>query len=114
MAAKRSRFDSLVTEKTLHIINGADFGKILDLAAEDPDYQARLKNVCAKLSVELSDKIDAVCGILDISKREFIEAALIQAVDQAEAVMESEGLFDYLTDKGLEVDRQSMNLEGEA
>lgn len=109
---KRTRFESIVTEKTLHLINGADQGMLMDMISSDPDYQAQLKNVCAKLSVQLSDKIDSVCGMLDISKRTFIEAALIQAVEQAEAVMEAEGLFDYLTDAGHAVDRSTTESEG--
>lgn len=109
---KRNRFDSLVTEKALHLVNGADNGHLLDLMSNDPDYQAAMKNVCAKVSVQLSDKIDSVCGMLDISKRAFIEAALIQAVEQAEAIMDAEGVFEYLEDAGHAVDRSSMEMEG--
>lgn len=110
---KRTRFESIVTEKTLHLINGSDHGSLMDLASSDPDYQSQLKNVCAKVSVQLSEKIDSVCGMLDISKRTFIEAALIQAVEQAEAVMEAEGLFDYLTEAGYAVDQPTAESEGE-
>jgi hypothetical protein len=109
---KRTRFDSLVTEKALHLVNGADSSHILELMGNDPDYNAVLKNVCAKVSVQLSDKIDSVCGMLDISKRAFIEAALIQAVEQAEAIMDDEGVFEYLKESGHAVDRSSMEMEG--
>jgi hypothetical protein len=111
---KRSRFESIVTEKTLHLINGSDQAMLMDMISSDPDYQSQLKNVCAKLPVQLSDKIDSVCGMLDISKRTFIEAALIQAVEQAEAVMHAEGLFDHLTEAGYAVDRSTTESEGKA
>jgi hypothetical protein len=98
---KRTRFDSLVTEKTLRIINGTDSVSLLDLAMSDSDNQEHVqtitKNVCAKLSTQLSDKIDSVTGFLSISKRAFIEAALIQAIEQAEEIMEREGLFEHLS-----------------
>lgn len=47
-----------------------------------------LKNVCAKLSVELSDHLDEVCSKLSLSKRQFIEMALIQALEYAEHALE--------------------------
>lgn len=47
-----------------------------------------VKNVCAKLSVELSDRLDALVETLGMSKRSFIEAALIQAMDCAECALE--------------------------
>lgn len=56
--------------------------------------QVPLKNVCAKLSVELSDRLDSVVGLLSISKRSFIEMALIQALDYAEHAIECVGALD--------------------
>ena len=53
-----------------------------------------VKNVCAKLSVELSDQLDHVSGLLGISKRKFIEMALIQALDHAEHVIECVGALE--------------------
>ena len=44
----------------------------------------QIKNVCAKLSVELSDKLDDLVDRLGISKRAFIEACLIQGMHCAE------------------------------
>lgn len=88
---KRTCIDSIVTEKALRIVNGFDNGKLLDLMAEDPDYQLPLKNVCAKLSVPLSDEIDRICGLLDVSKREFIQAALVDAIRKANEILEEEG-----------------------
>lgn len=100
---KRSRFDSVITEKTLRIINGADNASLIDLVSNDPDYQDHLqtitKNVCAKVSTQLSDKIDSISGFLNISKRAFIEAALIDAIEQAEQIMAREGLDDFLAEE---------------
>jgi len=47
-----------------------------------------VKNVCAKLAVELSDHLDEVCAKLSLSKRQFIEMALIQALDYADHAIE--------------------------
>jgi len=65
-----------------------------------------LKNVCAKLTKELSDRIDSTVGFLDIRKRKFIELALIQALDDAEEVIKNhlsddeEWIDSQRTDKG--------------
>lgn len=96
---KRSRLNSLITEKSLRIINGADTFGLIDPVGTDPAYQDQLKNVCAKVSVQLSDEIDQIAGLLHISKRVFIEAALIQAVEQANEIMTSEGVWDALSNE---------------
>lgn len=54
----------------------------------------QLRNVCAKLTVELSDRIDQTVSVLGVSKRLFIERALIEAMDQADAMLEEVGAFD--------------------
>lgn len=54
-----------------------------------------LRNVCAKLSVELVDRLDNALGILGISKRQFIEAALIEALNKVDQVLEEVDAFEY-------------------
>lgn len=102
----RKNLDMLLTERSLHfvrvstgidIISAMESGAITEIVPEGGTSELPvLKNVCAKLSVDLSDKIDQVCNLLDISKRMFIEAALIEALDQAEKVMEAEGVHETL------------------
>lgn len=55
----------------------------------------QLRNVCAKLTVELSDRIDQTVSVLGVSKRLFIERALIEAMDQADAMLEEVGALDF-------------------
>lgn len=55
-----------------------------DLLLDSVDSHPQLKNVCAKLSVELSDRIDRTVDQLGVQKRKFIEVALIEALDRAE------------------------------
>lgn len=87
----RSHLDSLVTEKVLGLLNNIRGPSDSNLdRVESPD----LKNVCTKVSVELSDDIDRVSGFLGISKRRFCESAFIDAVETAKEIMSREGLFD--------------------
>lgn len=82
--AMRGYLDRVVTEKALaHLNAGSDF--------DDGDVESvLLKNVCAKVSVKLSDDIDNVVGFLGISKRCFLEAAFIDAVATAHEIIHRE------------------------
>lgn len=95
----RSKIDSLVTEKALSLINDSTSDFIVDHVLGDqgefPLKSAEplpLKNVCAKVSTQLSEDIDKVCDFLGISKRRFLEAAFIDALDKAQAIISSEGV----------------------
>lgn len=55
-----------------------------------------LRNVCAKLSVELVDRLDNTLSVLDISKREFIEMALIEALNQVDIQLAEVDAFEYI------------------
>jgi len=99
---KRQRIDSIVTENSLHLVNflstgfsGADLVEHIDLAAFGGEAPP-IKNVCAKVSVALSDRLDTTCSLLEISKRQFIEAALIDALAKADEIMASEGVYEAL------------------
>lgn len=97
----RTPLDALVTEKSLRIVNGFDNSMLIDSMLQDKDYDASLpfKNVCAKVSSQLSDEIDSICGLLDISKRRFLEAAFIEAVQKAHRIMKDERVFESLDER---------------
>jgi len=107
----RTPLDALITRKTLDFIythgnwgNGDVMDLIIDHAAENGEMPFKLKNVCAKVSEELANKIDEVCGLLEISKRRFLEAAFIEAILKANEIMDKEGLWDCLEeDRRLQV-----------
>ena len=86
----RSHLDSLVTEKVLGLLNDIRGSSDLVDRVESSD----LKNVCAKVSVNLSDEIDRVSGFLGVSKRLFLESAFVDAVETAQEIMRREGLFE--------------------
>lgn len=49
----------------------------------------QLRNVCAKLAPELAERIDRTVSVLGISKRLFIERALIEALDQVDMILDA-------------------------
>lgn len=95
----------LLTYRALHFKLSSQTGMMESLVDRALDNEStanelRVKNVCAKLTLQLSDRIDNACNILDISKRRFIEAAIIAALDEADRVMEEVNIFENLPPAG--------------
>lgn len=82
-----------------HIENQAFNSEFTDrqidlMANQNPDI---IKTVCAPISLDLFDRMNATLGILDVSKRQFIELAIIAALDQAEAVISEVDVYEGFT-----------------
>lgn len=91
------KLDELLRYKALHFRYVHDNAGLMDLIANDEiPNNVPMKNVCAMVSQQLFDELTNVCGLLDISKRAFIEAALIEALNRAAEVMEQEGVNGVL------------------
>ena len=78
-------------------LNSNEFGKILEHSIEngvlDSSDTTPVKNVCAKLSVLLVDKVDDVCETLGMTKRAFIEIALTNSIAEFEAIAEEYDIY---------------------
>ena len=103
---QRTVLDSLLTERSLRLIETRRNSSLLDMIADDKViHNVGLKNVCAKVSPQLAERIDVMCSFLEISKRRFLEAAFIEACDMAERIMNDEGVhevFDGMTVEAVE------------
>ncbi|RYF39505.1 MAG: hypothetical protein EOO38_23190 [Cytophagaceae bacterium] len=95
-------FDDLIRYKALHLkyttTNMGFIDLMLDPKQTGVTGNLPMKNVCAMIHQNLFDRLSDTCALLDISKRSFIEMALIEALNKADAIMESEKLEDYLVD----------------
>lgn len=65
---------------------------------------AEFKTVCAPISIPLFDRLTNTLSILEVSKRTFIEAAIIEALNKADQIMKEVDVFegvspDQATDK---------------
>lgn len=59
------------------------------LILQNPDAaKEKLRNICAFISPDLFGEIDSLCSLLDLSKREFVEMALVDLVAKAHAVIQ--------------------------
>ena len=90
---KRTQFERFVTQKAMDFVTNVQIEKLTDYLIESGQADPQMKNLCTKVSIPLSDKIDNLCAILDISKRKFCEAAFIEAIEKAESIMREEGVF---------------------
>ena len=59
---------------------------IAQAVAQNPDGLP-LKNICAHISPQLFERVEECCKTLELSKRRFVEMALIEALDKAEAIV---------------------------
>lgn len=59
----------------------------------------QLRNVCAKLAPELAERIDRTVSVLGISKRLFIERALIEALDVVDGILEAHEVPQEIEDR---------------
>lgn len=89
-------FDEKIQLKVLQLKAGMFDGKLIDHLIEGSDTPA-LRQMCAKITPQLHDRLDQMTSLLDMSKREFVEAALIEALNKAEEVLERSGAIRQLT-----------------
>lgn len=91
-------FHKLIQYKALSQIYGSSGGLLLDqMVQQDPSVieKMKMRNVCALISVPLFDRLEGMCGLLSLSKREFIEEALIEALNQADKIVDEEGVEEH-------------------
>lgn len=52
-----------------------------------PEVKEKLRNICAFISPVLFEEIEGLCGMLELSKRQFVEMALRDMVEKAKATI---------------------------
>jgi hypothetical protein len=95
---KNNYFSEVLLARALAFKHAPVNDSIIDIAIEQSQLP-QMKQVCAKLSEGLSDEIDSVCGVLDISKRKFIEMALMNAISEFNQVADEYDIFEPHTPK---------------
>lgn len=71
-------------------------GHLTDHLLESVPETPEIRQMCAKVSSLLYDDLEQVCGLLDLSKREFIESAVSDALKRAHEVIDRSGLMEVL------------------
>lgn len=93
-----SRLDEILIYKALAFKHGPNNSSLLDHFLDQesqPEELAKVtKNVCAHLSLPLVERMEKVLGVLDMSKREFIESAIIEALDRYDSISDQYNIFE--------------------
>ena len=72
------------------LTHGVNNGRLVDDAIEQGQLP-ELRQLCAKVHPHVHDRLEQVTSLLSMTKREFIEGALIDALNRAEDAIEASG-----------------------
>lgn len=87
----RPPLDALVTRFSLAYLDA--HAPEVDFRWDDDDLSDPVTNVCAKIPASISQDIDAICNLLSVSKRRFIQETFLEAIDEAWECIRREGLM---------------------
>lgn len=76
------RYKALALKSTISGASGSDFIDHID-TSNIPST----KNICAIIHISLFEKVENITNLLNISKRQFVEHALIEAVEKANSII---------------------------
>jgi len=96
---KINRFNQFIQYKALSFKFDNSSMLIDAVIEDDKENRLPLKNVCAKLHVSLVKRLDNRLNALSISKREFIEYAIIEALDKTDEIMEEVDALEFLIEQ---------------
>jgi predicted DNA-binding protein len=92
MIVKLDEVLQLQVLKLKALTSGQSFsGRLMDQLIEQSEGKVEVRNMCAKVAPELYERLEQVCSLLDMTKRQFIEAAVNDACSKAEDLIERHG-----------------------
>lgn len=94
-------FEELIQLQVLKLkAENAGRGPLLEAMLDQAGDIPQVRQMCAKVSHVLYDDLENVCALLDMSKREFIEGAVKDALARAHEVIDRSGIVDQFDQKG--------------
>jgi hypothetical protein len=85
--------DELLHYKALHtkyVHHNENLSDLIDSGAlklEQDPHNPIFRNICANISVQLFDEVEKYCALLDLSKRKFVELALVDLLEKARKIV---------------------------
>lgn len=91
-------FDELIQLQVLQLKAAASgvqpmAGGTVDQLIEAGTYPVEMRQMCAKVSPQLYQALDEICSALDMSKRQFIEFAVSDAISRAQGLLAEHKIF---------------------
>lgn len=101
MENKINRFNQFIQHKALDFKFTSNNQQLTEMLMNDEEESKKwpVKNVCAKLVVPLVERLDSTLNTLSISKRQFIEYAIIEALDRADEIMNEVDIVEFLREE---------------
>ena len=92
------KFDEVIRYKALALKNTMSGPTaIFDLLKEsDTKDMPNTRNICAIIHVSLFEKVESLTNLLNISKRQFVENALIEAVERANIIVKEVNPMEFV------------------
>ena len=83
-------------------IYGSTNGHMLDhlLEANPKSRDESMRNICAFIHKDLFASVEELCTNLDLSKREFVEMAIIDLIAKAKEIMTRHDVFEGIDNQG--------------
>ena len=105
------KFDTLIRYKALDQVYNLGNPQMVDHLLNDPVVQQELgtRKIQFDATPDLFKGLEEVVGILSMSKREFLQAAVFDAVKKAKTIINEEEVFEYI-----EAHQQTENASHEA
>lgn len=66
---------------------------VMSAVLDEADLSKVGKQVCTTLSNEATERLESTLKILDLSKRKFIEMAILHALDEADRILAERDVF---------------------
>lgn len=92
------KFETLIRYKALDQVYSLRSTKLLNHIMEDPDFQQQIgtKKIQFDATPDLHADLEEVVSLLAISKREFLQAAVSQALEKAHQIIREEQVIQTL------------------
>jgi hypothetical protein len=105
------KFDTLIRYKALDQVYNLGNPQLVDHFLNNPEVQLELgtKKIQFDATPDLFKDLEEVVGILSMSKREFLQAAVFDAVKKAKLIINEEEVFE-----NMEAHQQAENAAYEA
>jgi hypothetical protein len=97
-SSQPSLFQQKLLHKALHF-KFQHMGASLDAVLSDPDNQeaikGKYKNVCTLIDEALLSRLEGALDVLNMSKREFLEMAIIEALHSVDSIINEVDAFEF-------------------
>jgi hypothetical protein len=98
MKGRAMKFEEVIQLQALKLKAMNSYGSVPSSVVDDmAEASPQLRQMCAKVSPHLYDELENVCNLLDMSKRQFIEGAVADALARAKETIEKVGALDQGT-----------------